>query len=37
LGGQLKGNVFMELTIDQAIHKAIEAHKAGEVQEAERL
>ena len=27
----------MELTIDQALQKAIEAHKAGQVQEADRL
>ena len=27
----------MELTIDQALQKGIEAHKAGQVQEADRL
>ena len=27
----------MELTIDQALQKAVEAHKAGKVQEADRL
>ena len=27
----------MELTIDQALQKGVEAHKAGQVQEAERL
>ena len=27
----------MELTIDQALQKAVEAHKAGQVQEADRL
>ena len=27
----------MELTLDQALQQAIEAHKAGQVQEAERL
>jgi len=37
LGRRLKGKVFMELTIDQALQKAVEAHKAGQVQEADRL
>ena len=32
-----KATCFMELTIDQAIQKAVEAHKAGQVQEADRL
>ena len=27
----------MELTIDQALQKAIEAHQAGQIQEADRL
>ena len=27
----------MELTLDQALQKAVEAHKVGQVQEAERL
>ena len=27
----------MELTIDQALQKGVEAHKAGQVQEADRL
>ena len=27
----------MELTFDQALQKAVEAHKAGQVQEADRL
>ena len=27
----------MELTLDQALHKGVEAHKAGRVQEADRL
>ena len=27
----------MELTLDQALQKAIEAHKVGQVQEADRL
>ena len=27
----------MEITIDQALQKAIEAHKAGQVQDADRL
>lgn len=27
----------MELTLDQALHKAIEAHKAGQIQDAERF
>ena len=27
----------MELTLDQALQKAVEAHKAGQIQEAERL
>jgi len=29
--------VILELTIDQALKKGIEAHKAGQVQEADRL
>ena len=34
----LKGfGKFMELTLDQALQKGIEAHKAGQVQEADRL
>ena len=28
---------FMELTLDEALQKAVEAHKAGQVQEADRL
>ena len=28
---------FMELTLDEALQKAIEAHKAGKIQEAERF
>ena len=32
-----KATVLMELTIDQALQKAVEAHKAGQVQEADRL
>ena len=31
------GDKSMELTIDQALQKGIEAHKAGQVQEADRL
>ena len=27
----------MELTIDEALHKAVENHKAGQLQEADRL
>ena len=27
----------MELTLDQALQKAVEAHKAGQIQEADRL
>ena len=29
--------MILELTIDQALQKGIEAHKAGQVQEADRL
>jgi thioredoxin-like negative regulator of GroEL len=32
-----KATVLMELTINQALQKAVEAHKAGKVQEADRL
>jgi tetratricopeptide (TPR) repeat protein len=32
-----KATVLMELTIDQALQKAVEAHKAGQIQEADRL
>ena len=27
----------MELTLDETLHKAVESHKAGQVQEADRL
>ena len=32
-----KATFFMELTIKQALQKAVEAHKAGQIQEADSL
>ena len=34
---QIYHGLIMELTLDEALQKAIEAHKTGQIQEAERL
>ena len=37
LSAGIHHGMIMELTLDQALQKAVEAHKAGQIQEAERL